>query len=279
MFAFAILLASTFLEETSETLGKSGVKQRRETIANFAFLTLFWGLIFLGVSLLLGAKFVVKSESLPFLAVRAIIEVAGAFTAVLAITRADRTTTGFMRLLTIPLLLASDVTLGYHLTPLQIAGVCVLFSGLAGAFYGNQHGRRGAGLSALVAIFAAINATIYKWDITHYNSVAGEQIVIYGFGTLFFYLLSLRSGSNPIKLLLHRDTGFQSLTNGLGLAIESFAWTLAPASVIVAIKRSLAVMWSIIFGQHFFHERRVKQKLFAGAILATGLALLVSPYL
>jgi len=89
--------------------------------------------------------------------------------------------------------------------------------------------------------------------------------------------MSVRGGTSPIKLLFRRATGFQSLTNGLGLAIESFAWLYAPASVIVAVKRSLALLWSILFGHHYFRERHVKQKLYAGAVLTVGLILLVSP--
>jgi hypothetical protein len=278
MFAMAILFASTLLEETSETLGKNGVKKRRESIVNLAFLTQFWSVIFLLFSTLLGAKLVLNAHSLPILAIRVIVEVFLNYTAALAIVRADRSTIGFMRLLTIPLLLASDVTLGYHISSLQIAGVCVLFVGLAAAFYHNPHGQRGANLGILVAVFASMSAAMYKWDITHYNSVAAEQIVVYSCVTVFFYFMSLREGSSPLQLLLRPATGTQSLANGLGLAIESFAWVFAPASVIVAIKRALAVMWSIIFGQHYFRERHVRQKFYAGAVLVVGLFLLISPY-
>lgn len=279
MFVLPIVLASTFLEEISETMGKKGVRQRHETVANLAFLLLFWALIFLVAATALGAKFVINPKSLPLLAARVVIEIALNYTAATAIVRADRSTLSFMRTLTIPLVLATDVILGYHLTQLQIAGVCVLFTGLAATLYHNADGRRGSGLGILVAFLAATSATLYKWDISHYNSVTGEQIVIYTSVLVFFYAISIINGTSPIKLLLRPATGVQSISNGLGLAIESFAFSFAPASVVVALKRTLAVVWSILFGHRFFHEQKVKKKMVAGAVLAVGLALLVSPYI
>jgi hypothetical protein len=279
MFAAAIIVASTFLEETSDTLGKRGARKRQETVAQMAFLSLFWTVIFLVISTFMGAKFVLREASIPFLALRVVIDITLGYTAALAVVRADRTTVGFMRTLTIPLVLAGDVTLGYRLTGVQIAGVCVLFAGLAAAFYNNTRGRRGSRVAILVAVLSAISAILYKWDITYYNSVAAEQIVVYTCSVAFFYFLASARGASPAKLLFRPITGMQSLADGLGLAIEAFAFSYAPASVVVALKRSMAVIWSIVFGQHYFHEHKVKKKIYAGAILAMGLALLVSPYL
>ena len=120
---------------------------------------------------------------------------------------------------------------------------------------------------------------LLKWDISHYNSVAGEQITVYTVVLVFYYIQAKLAGNNPLALLVKRASGLQSLSNGFGLAIESFAYAYAPASVIVAIKRSFAIFWAVIFGQRFFHERRTHHKLVAGAVLALGLILMVSPYL
>jgi hypothetical protein len=45
------------------------------------------------------------------------------------IMQADRSTMGFLRLLTIPLLLVIDLALGYRLEPVQIVGIGVMFHG------------------------------------------------------------------------------------------------------------------------------------------------------
>src|SRR6202011_406544 len=101
----------------------------------------------------------------------------------------------------------------------------------------------GAGLALLSAVLGAATAGVYKWDITHYNSVAGEQITVYAFVVLFFYLQATRRAGSPLKLLIRRASGTQSLLNGLGLAIESFAYSFAPASVIIALKKSFSLLW------------------------------------
>jgi hypothetical protein len=279
MFAAMILLAATLLEEVQETLGKKAVRQQRENIYSMAFLAMFWTLLFLIISVFLGAKFVVKPASIPLLATRSVLEIVFSYIVALGVIRTDRSTLGFMRLLTIPLLLAIDISLGYHLSNIQIAGICVMFTGLAAAFYHNPHGQRGSGIAIAIAILGAVTTTLYKWDITHFNSVAGDQITVCAFNVLFFFIMSVKTGPSPLKLLVQRRTGIQSLANGLGLAIESFAFTFAPASVIIALKRSFALIWCILFGKEFFHEKKTRHKLYAGAFMVTGLMLLVSPYL
>jgi uncharacterized membrane protein len=278
MLPLSLLASATFFEEVAETIGKKSVKRRRENVYNFAFLALFWADIFLIISTFAGAKFHLSTASWPFLAVRIPIEVALNFVAAEAIVRADRSTVGFLRLFTIPLLLTTDLLLGYHLSLWQITAVMILFIGLATAFHRNSAGQKGAGWAVLTATLAALSATIFKWDISHYNSTAAEQIVVYTCVLTFFYIKSRQQGTSPIKLLTNRITGIQSISNGLGLAIESFAYQYAPASVIVATKRSFAVMWSIVFGHHYFHERRLRQKIVAGAVLVIGLIILVKPW-
>jgi hypothetical protein len=63
----ALLLISTLLEETSESLGKAAFKRKRQTVFDLAFLSLFFTEIFLVVSLFLGARFKVVPASVPHL--------------------------------------------------------------------------------------------------------------------------------------------------------------------------------------------------------------------
>jgi hypothetical protein len=280
MLPIGLLFTATLFEEISETMGKTSVKRRREDAFCLAFLGLFWSVIFLmGTVVLFGAKFTVSQASLPTLVLRIMCEILLTYVLAEAIIRADRSTLSFLRLLSIPVLLGFDVALGYHLTTLQVIAVFALLTGMALAFRRNPAGRRGANWALAVAIIAAVSAALLKWDISHYNSVAGEQITVYTTVLLFYYVQAKLAGSDPLKLLVRRATGLQSLSNGIGLAVESFAYAYAPASVIVAIKRSFAIFWAVIFGQRYFHERRTHHKLIAGAVLALGLILMVSPYL
>jgi hypothetical protein len=280
MFPIGLLFSATLFEEISETIGKTSVKRRREDVFCLAFLGLFWSVIFLIASVFLfGAKFIIVQASLPTLMLRIMGEILLTYVLSEAIIRADRSTLGFLRLLSIPILLGFDVALGYHLTTLQVVAVFALLAGMALAFRRNPAGRRGAGWALAVAIIAAVCSTLFKWDISHYNSVAGEQIAVYSTVLGFYYVQARLAGNNPLKLLVKRASGIQSLSNGFGLAIESFAYAYAPVSVMVAVKRSFAIFWAVIFGQRFFHERRTHHKIIAGAVLAVGLILMVSPYL
>ena len=279
MLAVAMIFASTLLHETADTMGKKAVKKRRETVYSLAFLGIFWSLVFLVAAALLGAEFVVTGASLPILIPRIILEAVLAYIGAEAIVRADRSTLGFLRLLTIPLLLVVDIILGYRLTTWQFIGIGLMFGGLLLAFHHNPRGKKGAGLALLGAVIGVATASLYKWNITHYNSVVGEQVIMFSCLLLFFYVQSVRhSHTSPLRLLLRPRSGAQSLAGGLGAAIEGFAYQFAPASVIIALKRSLALMWSIVFGHTYFHEKSFRRKVYSGAVLLAGLCLVVTPY-
>ena len=73
-------------------------------------------------------------------------------------------------------------------------------------------------------------------------------------------------------------TGTQALMSGLSTVLGSFAIGLAPASVIVALRRTLALMWAVIFGQAYFHEHSLKRKAYSFGFTIVGITLLISPY-
>jgi len=280
MLAVLIIFTSTLLQEAAASIGKASVRKRRETVYSLAFLGVFWSLVFLIAAVaLFGAEFRVEATSLATLIPRIGLEIILAFIGAETIVKADRSTVGFLRLLTVPLLLLVDISLGYHLTVLQICGVLVMFVGLVIAFHHNPTGKKGAGLAIACAIISVVTVSLYKWDISHYNSVAGEQIAVLTVMVLVFYLAARRSQASPLKLLVSPLTGAQSLASGLSGAIEGFAYAFAPASVILALKRTAALLWTIFFGRTYFHERSLIQKLHAGAWTSTGLFLLASPYL
>lgn len=274
MFVLLLLLSATFTEEVSESLGKRSIHKRRETIYNAAFLSVFWAVLFLLATLAFGAEFRLTSASLPTLAVRTILEIVMAYLGAELLLKADRTTVGFLRLLTIPILLGVDIALGYKLSSLQIVGVVVMFVALCLAFHDNPRGKKGAHLAIMSALLGIVTTSLYKYDITHYNSVVGEQVAVLSSVLTFFYVASKKS---PLYLLVKPLTGAQSLSHGTGEVLMSFAYSFAPASVVMAMRRTFALVWTIIFGHTYFHEKSLKRKIYSGAILVIGLALVVLP--
>jgi hypothetical protein len=54
---------------------------------------------------------------------------------------------------------------------------------------------------------------------------------------------------------------------GAGMMLGSFAFLFAPASIILAVKRSSVILWSMVAGNVFFHEKKAFIKFTAGAFL------------
>jgi hypothetical protein len=280
MLVVLLLLTSTFATEIAESIGKQSVRWRRENVYELAFLSLFWGLLFLFGTLAFGAEFHLSLASLPFLGIRLVLEVILAFAIAEAVVRTDRTTMAFLRLLTIPLLLVVDIALGYHITTPQYLGIALMFCALMLAFKHNAHGRRGAWIAALTAILSVATISLYKYDITHFNSVVGEQSVVISGMLIVFALASFRQRHrSPMRLLFRPATGTQALSNGIVIPLESFAMTFVPASLAISLKRSFSVMWAIIFGGTYFHEHSLRRKTSSGVLMTISLVLIASPLL
>lgn len=275
MFPALLILTSTLSTELSSSMGKQLVKQRRENIYDLAFLGIFWGTVIMVLTLAFGAEFRVTLASLPTLIARIILEFALLITIAEATIKADRSTVGYMRLITIPLMLVVDIALGYHISTFQLAGIAVMFFAMVAAFRHSPSGKRGAWIAVLSGIIGVGTVSLYKYNITHFNSVAGEQITVLVIVCIGFHYLSYRqSRRSPLRLLFRPATSTQALADGLAIPLESFAYSLAPASLVMAYKRSFALIWSIIFGGTRFHEHSIGRKLTSAALMCVGIVLL-----
>jgi hypothetical protein len=177
------------------------------------------------------------------------------------------------------MLLVVDISLGYHITSGQIIGIALMFAALVLVFGHNPRSRRGAWLAVLSAILAVGTVSLYKYDITHFNSVVGEQTVVILCIMAFFLFKARHERRSPFSLLIKPQTGTQSLANGISLALESFALSMAPASIIITLKRSFALVWAIVFGGAYFHEHSLARKVSSGALLAASVVLIANPHI
>jgi hypothetical protein len=279
MLALILVLCSTLSEEVSQSIGKQSVRLRRETVYGLAFLELFWGFIIMLGLVVFSSSNHFAVASLPTLIPRVLLETLVAYMIAESIVRVERSTMGFLRLTTIPFLLLVDIALGYHLTQLQIVGVLVMFFALVFAFHRNPSGQQGAWIVVLSSLLCVITVSLYKYDITYYNSVAVEQAIVIGSVLAVFYAFARKGRRSPFRLLIQPITGTQALASGLGSVLASFSMLFAPASVVIALKRTFALLWSVIFGRAYFREHSLKRKLISFGFTAAGIALLVSPYL
>lgn len=277
MFGIILISLGSLFEEVSSGIGKFQVRHRRESIYTMGFLNLFWSIgIFLVLILLFHQPFTFRLIALPIFLCRAVLEIAQAHSTMLAITKADRSTYSLFRTLTIPLLLFADIALAYHPSTRQIAGIIVILAMLVVMFNSRSINRKGLGFVLFTSFNAVITISLYKYNIAHYNSVAAEGLLMSVILIIYFFFTAKKfSHENPFVFLRRRIFLLQSGAYGTATVIESFAYGFAPASIILAGKRSSALFWAIISGKRYFHEKKFTAKIVATIGLVIGIILLI----
>ncbi|MCX6793068.1 MAG: hypothetical protein NTY12_03500 [Candidatus Falkowbacteria bacterium] len=277
MIGFLLTILGSFLSETSTSIGKSEIKKKKESILSFMFLNLFFVFIlFLGIAIVNPSSFVFSFKSLPTFTLRIVLELIQTYIAVKAIATADRTTFSFIRTITIPLLLLVDVILGYALNLNQIIGVAILFIALLLSFVDHTINKKGLGLVIFTAINSVATISLYKYNITHFNSFVAEQLIVTFFviGAALIALI-IKEKKNPFKLLLKKPFFFQSFFMGTAAIVESIAYTFLPASIVVAIVRASGMIWSTVSGRVYFKEKHILHKAAIVLIIIVGFVFLI----
>lgn len=276
MLGVILISIGTFFGEIADSIGKNKVASRKESPYTMAFLSVFWGAIFfLFICLIKNNAFIFNLDSLPTFLTRAILEIAQLYVQTFAVIYADRSTFNFIRTITIPLLLLVDYVLGYKLGILPMAGTTLIAITLFITFLNGGIKKNGSGYVLFSAVNAVITISLYKYDITHFNSVVAEQLLINLILLVSFsYLALVKAKENPFKFLTKPVFFFQSAANGLGGVIESYAYGYGAASIIAAAKRASAIFWSIMSGKMYFKEKKITFKLIIFLILLLCLIML-----
>lgn len=276
MFGLVFILIGTFFEETTSTIGKYEMKHHLERPFGMGFLN---SVALLGIVL---STVVIRWDvlhfsvaSIPTLAIRMVFEVIQGVSAVLAVKYAERSTFSFLRTMTIPLILIVDLMLGYVIQPVQIVGMLVIAAALLLLFM--NHGIKKAGVWFVVAnaVNAVVTTSLYKYNVTHFNSPEFEGLVSAVWYCGMFYILShVYEKRHPFHLFTNRTLMAQSLSSGFAQFIEGYAYVFAPASVVMATKRSLNIVWSMLFGNKVFHEKHMIVKALTAAGCIVGIVML-----
>lgn len=276
MFGVIITFFSTFFDEIANSIAKAKLNQKQISLYSIGVIN------YLAAALLFIAINIVKWEfhfslaSLPTLSIRALVEIILTYVALKAIALTDRSTFGFIRVATIPLLLIVDFLLGYKISGWQFIGIGIIIFSLFLIFLLHGIKKQGAWLSLLSAFMAVATITLYKYDITHYNSVAAEQTIIYLVLLAFLISMALfKAKENPFAFLKQKIYSFQTLINVIPSFANSYAYAFAPASVILSAYRSSAVFWSVVSGKVYFKEKHFLIKLLYLVLLTSGIILLV----
>ncbi len=275
-----VLFASigTFFEEIASVTGRSRVRANEHSVATMGFLQTFGATIFFGLLVTLHREsFLFSPASLPTYGVRVLLEILQAQMTMMAIVLADRSTYGFLRIMTIPLLVIMDAVLGYTMSFFQYAGIGLILVALGVLFSGKSttNDARGRWFTIITALNAVATITLFKYNVTHYNSVAAEQLPIYLILLLYFFLTArLLAHENPLSLFRHPAVLVQVASQGCAGVLQSFAILFAPAAVILAAKRSSSALWALMAGRRYFHEQHVVKKSMILVLLVGAIVLL-----
>jgi drug/metabolite transporter (DMT)-like permease len=276
MMGILLVMFGSFFEEASDCIGKDKACCHEESPFTMGFLNLFWGVIFfIAIIIYKNNEFVFSLDSLPTFMLRAFLEIIQSYITILAIIKADRTTFSFIRIGTIPLLLLVDLFLGYKIGYYPMAGMAVIILVFIIVFLNSRIKKNGVYLIIFTAINAVITISLYKYDITHYNSVAAEQLLIKIILLIFFFIFAkMKSKENPLKFLTKPIFFIQSISIGFSGIFTSYAYGFAPASVILTAERSFGVFWSLITGKAYFKEKHLLLKILIFLLVFVGLFLL-----
>jgi len=274
---FGIIFASigSFFEEVFSVIGKKEIRKHEESIYSMGFLLYFWSVIFFLAIILLKGSFDFSLASLPTFITRVVLEVFVVTISLHALVKSDRSTFSFIRTITLPLLLLVDFFLGYTLTFNQIFGISIIIFSLLILFLNHGVSKRGLKYVIISAILAVGTISLFKYNITNFNSVEAEQFLAQSILLIYFFIMAKTySKENPLKLMRKSLIFKQSLSEGLGAVLISFAYVYAPASVITSAKRSSSVLWAVLSGNRMFHEKHIVLKLTLFVMLTVGIILL-----
>lgn len=285
MLGILLTAVGSFVEEISVSVGKWETSRGKEGVLSLGFLNYFWMTLFFFSFAFLIPKdffapgfpggFVFSMASLPTLIPRVILEILQAIVGAYAIVIADRSTVGFLGILTIPLLLLADFILSYSIGLPQLAGMSLIIASLILIFINHGIRRKGVWLVVFTSINAVITISLFKYDVTYFNSVEAEQGLVCLILVIFFFIMSIvRTKVNPFNLLKHPIFFMQSFFMGIGGSLVSFAYFFGTASIITAAKRAFNVLFAMLSGKIYFHEKKLWVKILSFILIVAGLALL-----
>jgi hypothetical protein len=279
MLAALLVIVGNFFEELSASASKHAFTGRLFTYVVYGFLIEAISVLFFGGTALIGGyTLAYNTHALPIFALRVVNEFLQCEVVFRALEFADRSTFGFIRVLTIPLLLLVDIMMGYHITNLQFLGIGIILVVLLSYFAnGKLHGK-GMGLALASALLSVVDLSLYKYDISHYNVAAVSQFYL-ALALFSIYAVRVFFSKEDRRLLVemtaHPLLGLVFVSQGLSSVLVSLAYQYAPASLILAFSRAVSVLWSLVSGVFYFHEDSVLRKTFAFALIVVGLFVLI----
>ncbi|NCN53193.1 hypothetical protein GW950_01885 [Candidatus Wolfebacteria bacterium] len=275
MLAVLFSTIGSFFEEASSSIIKYETENKKESVYSAGFINMLFSVIILGIIAFVRGSFIFNFASLPTFITRIFLEIAQMQMTFLAIMKNDRSTFTFVRNLTIPLLLIVDIAIGFTISSTQWAGILIILSVIGVVLYFHIINLKGVGYSLFTAVNAVATISLYKYNITNFNSVEAEQIIVLTILALYFFGMAIFwRKENPFNLLKERVFFAHGFSQGISSIFHSFALAFGTPGVVISAKRASGVLMGTIFGHNYFSERKFGTKLVMGVIIIIGLVFL-----
>src|SRR3989344_6855322 len=162
MLGFLFAFGSTFLTEISDTIGKKKVAEKAVSKYTVGFLTTVFGILFFVFTAWSLNVFYFSLESLPTFIPRVILEILLGYITVTVLGQADRSTFGFIRVLTIPLLFSVDLLMGYPVVGTQMIGMAIIAGAIVFVSCARGFSKKNLPLLILGSTIAVATLSLYK---------------------------------------------------------------------------------------------------------------------
>lgn len=261
MFGVLLAFSGNFFGELSSSFGKRLLEKKELSMYLYGAINYFFITSIFGVIAYVEKEPLILGSGIGLLLVRIIFEIIQSEVQLRALQFASRTTFGFLRTLTIPLLLLVDLVLGYTMSFTQVVGIAIVTLSLLFMFSGIRLREKGFYFTLFSALNSVITISIYKYDITHFRPVAVEGFYVTLFLATYFILRSfILHGRNIFVSLRHPKFIVSAMGSSLATVFVSFAYQYGPASLVLAMVRASALFWSFIAGAVYFREGSMKRK-------------------
>ena len=280
MLWFILWLVGTFFEESTNSITKKQTLKYNiyQVWIIISFFSLVFFLIYAIIKILfLDKEIYINSNSYLLLAIRVCFEILQSYFTIIAINKSDRSTFSIIRIITIPLLIISDLILWYHFSILSLVWLWILLIAFVIIWFSkNKINFNWWKYALFTAINAVITISLFKYSITIYwNSVEFDQFVVI-LSILIFYAFFLIKNKSKIPNIF-KDKLFliQWVSMWISTILISFSYLFLNASIATAIKRWWEMFWSILFWYRIFGEKNLKFKLIMAIIIFIWLVLAI----
>lgn len=276
MLALACIAVGTLLNEASSSIAKWGIGARKESLYTMGVFDTFWMAVVFVIWALYTNSLTLALDSLPYFFARAVCELAVFAWGLHATATAERGTMSLVTVLTIPLVLVVDLIIGYDVPTHAYWGIGLIILAFIVLFARHAFSKKGLGYALAWTLGVVATISLFKYNITYYNSVQGEQAWVSVMLLLYAVLMAtFHDKQRPFRKLFRYPFAVQALARGVAIPLLNFSYSLGVASVIVAAKRAFSITWALLSGSHYFHERHISTKIIGGVLVLAGIIFLI----